>query len=74
MGLGRVRKGKVEEGGEGHAALETIRGFVSDSKNNGSHGGCRAEEGHDMTSRLAPCFLAACGEWTIEGMGAEKMD
>lgn len=27
-----------------------------------------------MTSRLAPCFLAACGEWIVEGRGAGEMD
>lgn len=44
---------------------ETMQdGFVFASDSSGNHGGCTAEEGQAMTSSLAPCFLAACGEWT----------
>lgn len=42
-------------------------GLVSASEDHCVNGGCGAEEGHEMTSRLAPCSLAACGERTEGG-------
>lgn len=56
-----------------NAGLRTIRrAFVSASENDGSHGGGGAEERHDMTSSLAPCFLATCRVWIVEGWGSRE--
>lgn len=68
VGLDRASKGEGRK-----RWRETMQvGFVSASESGGSHGGCRAEEGQAVTSSVAPCFLAACGEWTGGKWGSRE--
>lgn len=62
---------EVERDSSDDTGLQT---FVSASEEDGSHGGCEAEEGCRRTFSLPARLPTACGEWIAGAWGAGKTD